>query len=65
MRSNKLTIGTAERLRILASKIQVTLDNVQLEENPQQAELLLGCHFQANLKWNTLIENSGRGSQVS
>ena len=67
MRSNKLklnpdkthimTIGTAERLRILASKVQVTMDNVQLEENSQQAELLLGCHIQANLKWNTQVEN--------
>ena len=32
------------------------MDDVQLEESPQQAELLLGCHIQANLKWNTQVE---------
>ena len=70
MRSNKLklnpdkthimTMGTTERLRILPSKVQVTMDDVELKEDDKNTELLLGCHIQANLKWNTQIENLQR-----
>ena len=55
-KTHVMTLGTAERLRTLTSKVKVTMDDVQLEESPQQAELLLGCHIQANLKWNTQVE---------
>ena len=52
-----MTLGTAERLRILPEPVQVTMDHFLLEEDPQKSELLLGCYIQANLKWNTHIKN--------
>ena len=52
-----MTLGTAERLRILPEPVQVTMDNFLLKEDPQKSELLLGCYIQANLKWNTHIKN--------
>ena len=67
MRSNKLklnpdkthimTLGTAERLRILPETIQVTMDNIILEEDLQKSELLLGCQIEANLKWKKQIQS--------
>ena len=66
MRSNKLklnpdkthimTIGTSERLRILPNTVQVTMDNIILEEDVQKSELLLGCQIQSNLKWSKQIK---------
>ena len=67
MRCNKLklnpdkthimTLGTAERLRILPETIQVTMDNILLEEDLQKSELLLGCQIEANLKWKKQIQS--------
>ena len=66
MHSNKLklnpdkthimTIGTSERLRILPNTVQVTMDNIILEEDVQKCELLLGCHIQSYLKWSKQIK---------
>ena len=36
------------------------MDYVELKEDDKNTELLLGCHIQANLKWNTQIENLQR-----
>ena len=52
-----LILGTAERLRVLPGPIQVTMDSVILQEDPQKAELLLGCHIQSNLKWKKQVQN--------
>ena len=48
-------MGTQERLRILTEKVQVTIDNVILEEDPSRCELLLGCQIQSNLKWSEQV----------
>ena len=65
MRSNKLKlnpgkthfmmIGTAERLRITPEAIQVTMDNIILEEDLEKSELLLGCQIEANMRWHKQI----------
>ena len=65
MRMNKLklnpdkthimTVGTAERLRALPQLVQVTMDSVVLEEDPEKSEVLLGCQIQSNLKWQKQI----------
>ena len=52
-----MTLGTAERLRILPETIQVTMDNILLEEDLQKSELLLGCQIEANLKWKKQIQS--------
>ena len=52
-----LTVGTQEQLRNLARHPQVQIDGVQLEEDQGKGELLLGCHIQANLKWQAQIQN--------
>ena len=50
-----LTMGTQERLANLEHSLQVSMDNVQLQEDEGGVELLLGCHVQANLKWRCQI----------
>ena len=67
MRANKLklnpdkthilTMGTQERLRTLPESVQVTMDNVVLEEDPFHCELLLGCQIEANLKWHQQVSS--------
>ena len=52
-----MTLGTAERLRILQEPVKVTMDQILLEEDPKKSEILLGCHIQTNLKWHQHIEN--------
>ena len=52
-----MTLGTAEKLRNLPETVQVTMDNILLVEDSQKPEVLLGCHIQANLKWQAQIEN--------
>ena len=54
-KTHLLTLGTAERLRILPESVQVTMDNIVLEENIEKSELLLGCQIKANLKWDLHI----------
>ena len=66
MRSNKLklnpekthimTLGTGERLRKLPQLVQVSMDNVILQEDSEKSEMLLGCQIQANLKWQNQIK---------
>ena len=65
MRANKLklnpdkthilTMGTQQRLNTLPETIEVTMDNVVLEEDPSKCELLLGCQIAANLKWHQQV----------
>ena len=50
-------MGTQERLRGLPNSVQVTMDNVVLEEDNDKVEILLGCSIQSNLKWHHQIQN--------
>ena len=51
-----MTLGTAERLRLVEQQIVVEMDNVILKETEEKSELLLGCKIQSNLKWHLQIE---------
>ena len=51
-----LTVGTAERLSRVNSKIKVTMDNVQLEGIETGQEKLLGVTLTANLKWSVQVK---------
>ena len=55
-KTHLMTVGTRERLRTLDSKVDVTMDGVQLVESQEASELLLGCELQSDLKWHTQIE---------
>ena len=46
-----LTVGTARKLSSLNVGVQVTMDNVMLEEDDEHTEKVLGCFISANLKW--------------
>ena len=50
-----LTLGTEERLSQLGNKISVQMDGIELEESEDKVEILLGCHFQANLKFHSHV----------
>ena len=50
-----LTMGTQKRLSNLSETVKVTMDNVELKEDPSKCELLLGCKIQANLKWHQQV----------
>ena len=56
-KTHLLTVGTRERLNILNSRVEVTMDGVQLEESKEKCELMLGCDLEANLKWHVQVEN--------
>jgi ribonuclease P/MRP protein subunit RPP40 len=45
-----LTLGTRERLAMPGNKVTVSMDDIVLEEDPQQRETLLGIIVDANLK---------------
>ena len=49
-KTHLLTVGTAERLRH-TNELDVTMDNIRLQQNEDNCEQLLGCRVQANLKW--------------
>ena len=50
-KTHLLTVGTAERLRILHDKVEVQMEGYTLVEGPEKCELLLGVQIQGNLKW--------------
>ena len=50
-KTHLLTVGTAERLRILHDKVEVQMEGYTLAEGPEKCELLLGVQIQGNLKW--------------
>ena len=50
-----LTVASGERLQRLQSRLHITMDNSNLQEGSDKKELLLGCTFQANLKWHSHI----------
>ena len=54
-KTHLLTVGTAERLRH-TSDLQVTMDNIRLQQDQDKCELLLGCKIQVNLKWKIQIK---------
>ena len=51
-----LTVGTQQRLNILDDTVTVEMDNVLLTESASKTELLLGCHINANLKWQQQVK---------
>ena len=54
-KTHLLTVGTAERLRH-TTDLQVTMDNIRLQQNQEKCEGLLGCKIQSNLKWKNQIK---------
>ena len=57
-----MTVGTGERLRTLETKVDVTMDNVQLLESNEKSELLFGCELRSDLKWHTQVEKKTGGT---
>ena len=65
MRANKLklnpskthilTMGTQQRLNLLSNTDQVSMDGIQLMEEKDSCEIMLGCKVQANLKWQNQV----------
>ena len=47
-----LTLGTRERLAIPGNKVRVCMDGIQLVEDEQHSETLLGITVDADLKWH-------------
>ena len=66
MRSNRLklnpdkthliTVGTGERLRH-TEDLQVSMDNIRLQQDQDKCELLLGCKIQGNLRWKNQLKD--------
>jgi hypothetical protein len=52
-----MTVGTLERLRMLTTKVEVTMDEVVLEESNEKCEFILGCYLQSNFKWHEQVDN--------
>ena len=56
-KTHLLTVGTQQRLLKLPDQPQVFMDGVQIKEDKDKCELLLGCSIQSNLKWHVQIQN--------
>ena len=41
----------------LPGTVEVSMDNVVLQEDPSKCELLLGCQIEANLKWHHQVSS--------
>ena len=52
-----LTLGTKERLAIPGNKVTVSMDGIQLVEDDQQSETLLGITIDADLKWHGQVRS--------
>ena len=50
-----MTLGTSVRLLQPGNMVNVVMDGVQLEEDPEKYETLLGCSIQADLKWHKQV----------
>ena len=56
-KTHLLTVGTQQRLLTLPDQPQVFMDGVQIKEDKDKCELLLGCSIQSNLKWQVQVQN--------
>ena len=56
VKTHILTMGTQQRLNLLAKTVQVSMDDTQLQEEEGGCELLLGCKMQTNLKWQNQVD---------
>ena len=54
-KTHVLTMATQKRLVSLPNALKVKMDKIELVEDSEKCELLLGCKIQANLKWNSQI----------
>ena len=51
-KTHLLTVGTAEKLRIVSEPVEVEMEGIRLAESDNKCELLLGVQIQASLKWH-------------
>ena len=63
-KTHLLTVGTAERLRMLQKPVEVEMEGVKLAEGESKCELLLGVQIQASLKWQEQCRLLGRKLQT-
>ena len=56
-KTHLMTLGTQERLRNSSEGVQVTMDDIELKEDEDKSELLLGCIIQNNLKWQKHVNS--------
>ena len=54
-KTHVMTLGTSQRLK-MTNQMQVFMDGLLLQENPEHVENLLGCKIQANLKWKKQVQ---------
>ena len=55
-KTHLLTVGTSTRVNKLASSVEVEMDNMQLKENVERYETLLGVQIEFSLKWHKTLE---------
>ena len=54
-KTHLMTVGTSQRLNNLDNQVEVQMNGIRLEEDPDKMETLLGCHIFSNLKWHNHI----------
>ena len=54
-KTNMMTLGTDQRLKLPGNKVEVQMDGVILGESDNLHEVMLGVTFQPNLKWDQQI----------
>ena len=55
-KTHLLTVGTSIRVKGLPHHVQVEMDGVELEENLEKCEVLLGVSIEYSLKWHKTIQ---------
>ena len=56
-KTHVMTLGTSQRLLQPGNQVNIIMDGISLQEDPERFETLLGCKIQANLKWHKQINS--------
>ena len=54
-KTHLMTVGTAARLRIQNPRVSVNMGGVELLENQDKCEKLLGCYIEPHIKWQKQV----------
>ena len=56
-KTHLLTVGTSARVKALVNTVVVEMDNINLKEDKERHETLLGVKIEYNLKWHKTIDD--------
>ena len=59
-KTHVMVLGTQQRLARTQESLDVKMDGLELKEDQEKCELLLGCKIQSNIKWHMQVAKLSR-----